>query len=162
LGQGRARHRDERHVAMLEVQASAVDMVGPERAAHAAFLPSRPEHEMLDDQLAASAEEVGERLLSVGSVEHVSLLDLHPRQLAPLGAQAIAQPGEFLLPAQMLLAGNEPLVSGHDAMVRHGSLSGWGCGSAFSAPPLGRSVRMTRAVSPPVEDAPAAISATVV
>ena len=51
---------------------------------------------MIDDQLAASGEEVGERLLTVRPVEDIPFLHLDPGQFTPLGAQLIAQPGEFL------------------------------------------------------------------
>jgi hypothetical protein len=51
-------------------------MVDLERAADTALLPSRTEHEMFDDQLAAAVEEVGERLLAIRCVEDVRLLDL--------------------------------------------------------------------------------------
>ena len=50
---------------------------------------------MINDQLSASVEQVGERFFAVWSVEHVVLLDLDPGQLATLGTQLIAQPGEF-------------------------------------------------------------------
>ena len=72
-------------------------MVGHERAARATLLPIRSEHEVVDDQLAAPVEEVGERDLALGRVENVILLDLHPGQLAPLGAQLVASPRGFLL-----------------------------------------------------------------
>ena len=43
---------------MHEVHEGAVDMVGHKRAARATLFPSRAEHEVIDDQLAAPAEEV--------------------------------------------------------------------------------------------------------
>src|SRR5919198_4564441 len=96
---------------MLEVHESAVDMIDQERAAPATLLPPRTEHEVVHDQLASAAEEVGERLLPFRSVKHVILLDLDPGQFTPLSAQLIAQPGEFLFPCQMGLAGNKPVVA---------------------------------------------------
>jgi hypothetical protein len=81
---------------------------------------------MHDDQLAASVEEVGERLLAVRPVEDIPLLHPDPGQFAALPAQLIAQPGEFLLLAQVLLAGREPLLSRHDAVVIHPALLRFG------------------------------------
>src|SRR5262245_9492349 len=78
---------------------------------------------MIDDQLAASGEEVGERLRAVRPVEHVTFFDLNPGQVAPLGAQLITQPGELLLPRQMGLAGDKPLFLRHDWVVVHHSFS---------------------------------------
>src|SRR5205809_7226873 len=74
---------------------------------------------MIDDQLAASVEEIGERLLAVRPLEDIPLLHPDPGQLAASPAQLIAQTGEFLLLAQVLLARNEPLLSSHVRVVRH-------------------------------------------
>ena len=65
---------------MWEVQIGAVNMIGQERTARATFLPFliRAEHEMIDDQLAAPIEEVGERLLALRTVEPIGLFDLDP------------------------------------------------------------------------------------
>src|SRR5580658_2998014 len=107
---------------MRDMNKRSLDLVGPERAAHAALLPSGAKHEMIDNQLAASTEEICERLLAVGAVEHVVLLDLNPWQLAQLPAQFIVGPGKFLFFRQMRLACGDPLFAGHGWMV-HGSVS---------------------------------------
>src|SRR5437870_9401096 len=104
---------------MREVQVGAVDMIGQERAARALLVPLRTEHEVIDDQMAAPVEEVGERLLAVRPRQHVGLFDLDPGQLAALSAQFIAQPGEFLLLDQVLLSRSEPLLSGNYLMPLH-------------------------------------------
>ena len=62
---------------------------------------SGTEHKMLDDQLAAAVEEVGEGLLPVRAVEHILLFELDPGQFAPLRAQLVAQPRELFLLRQM-------------------------------------------------------------
>src|SRR2546422_5573121 len=108
---------------MCEVHDAAVDMIGHERAAPAALLPPGSEHEMIDNQLAASGEKVGQRLLAVWPVEHIGLLHLDPGQFTALGTQLIAQPGEFLFLDQELLARGEPLVSRYDSVVLHDSIS---------------------------------------
>ena len=51
-------------------------------------LPVRAEHEVVDDELAAPVEQVGERDLSLRRVEDVVLVDLDPGQLAPLRASS--------------------------------------------------------------------------
>src|SRR5580692_9159719 len=56
LGKRRARHREQRHIVMLEMRQGTVEMVGEERAAGAARGPAWAEHEMIDDELAAAAE----------------------------------------------------------------------------------------------------------
>src|ERR1700730_18716616 len=69
---------------------------------------------MVDDQLTASVEQVSERFLAVGGIENVVLLNLDPRQLAPLGAHLVTQTGKCLFLLQMRLAGNKPFVLGHN------------------------------------------------
>ncbi|MCY1452879.1 hypothetical protein D9M71_698360 [compost metagenome] len=63
-----------------------VDVVGQERATGAAFVPAVGEHEVVNDQLAAATEQVGEFQFSVESLEVVVLVDFYPGQGAALGA----------------------------------------------------------------------------
>jgi len=49
-----------RLVAGAQVREGAVEVVRHERTAPAAFLPARPEHEVVDDKLAAPLEKVGQ------------------------------------------------------------------------------------------------------
>src|SRR5690349_7476092 len=101
----------------------ASDMVALERAADAALLLSRRQHEMLDDQLAAAVEQIGQGRLSGRRVERVGLVDLDPRQRAPLGAQAVAQSRHLLFLGEERGAGLEPFVAGYDAMFHDQSPS---------------------------------------
>jgi hypothetical protein len=119
LGQRRSRNRHQRHVVMLEMDESAVDVIGLERAADAAFLPSRAEHEMIDDQLAASIEEVGERLLAVRPIEQIGLFDPDPGQLAALPCHLVADLGQRLLMRQMRLARDQPFFPRDDFLRVH-------------------------------------------
>jgi hypothetical protein len=41
---------------------------------------------VIDDQLAAAVEQIGERAFALRRVEDISLLDFDPRKRAPLGA----------------------------------------------------------------------------
>ena len=59
-------HGDERDVSLHQVRQHAVEMVGQERAALAAFRPARPEHEVVDEELAAPMEEICKRADAVG------------------------------------------------------------------------------------------------
>ena len=77
------------------------------------------EHRVIDDQLAASLEEVAERLRPVLALEGVLLLDELPGQIAPLPAQLVAHPGELLLLRQVLLPCLEPLVVFHHLVGCH-------------------------------------------
>src|SRR6476646_3176146 len=92
-------------------------MVGFEGAAEAAFLPIGAEHEMVDDQLAASFEEIGQCDLPVRTVENVLLVDFHPREGATLGGELIAHPGKAFFIGKMLFAGIKPFLARNDLMT---------------------------------------------
>src|SRR5215813_11843402 len=106
----------------------AVEVVHPERADVTGRV-RRPwrmrrrrlgvEHRVIDEQLAPSPEEVAKCLRSVLTLERVGLFDELPRQIAPLPAQLVAHPREFLLLRQVLLTGLEPLVVLHHLMGWH-------------------------------------------
>ncbi|MNN68399.1 hypothetical protein D3C81_1841060 [compost metagenome] len=81
---------------MRQVQVGAVEMVGEERAAGAAFAPSFGEHEVVDQQLTAPGEQVGEAQLAVRAVKTVGLFQLDPGQGAAGGGQFVALVGEGL------------------------------------------------------------------
>ena len=83
----------KRHVAMRQVNPRGIEVVGQERAALASFFPAGSEHEMINDQLAAAGEKIGERLRTVRAFEDVVLLDAFPRQFAPLPAQFVPLAG---------------------------------------------------------------------
>ncbi len=122
----------KRDVAMRQVHVHAVGVVGHERAARAALLPARPEHEVLHQQLAAALEQVGERARALGRVEDVVLLDAHPGQRAALAGDLVAQAGQFLLARQQRLALGDPVVP---AKRRGGSrCSTWAVASVMCAP----------------------------
>src|SRR5262249_50287037 len=110
-------------VMMVEMNQCTVEMIGQERAAGATRGPIRPEHEVIDDQLTASGEQIGERLFARGCREAIILLDLHPGQRQPFGVDGVAQMCGFFLSQQQRAAGLEPFVARHDSMLHHGGLS---------------------------------------
>ena len=72
----RARHDRERRVTRRQMLAESVGhLVRRGRAARAAVVPARVEHEVLHDQLASSFEQVKERGPSGRAFEHVVLVD---------------------------------------------------------------------------------------
>ena len=83
---------------------------------------------MIDDELAATVEEIGERLLSMRTVEDIRLLDTYPGQRTALGGQFVVLAHEVLLACQESAALGEPLLPaddgvGLDARVGHVDLS---------------------------------------
>src|SRR6266446_10001049 len=77
------------------------------------------EHRVIDHQLAASLEELAERLRPVLALEGVLLFDKLPGQIAPLPAQLVTHPGELLLLRQVPLPRPEPLVVFHHLASCH-------------------------------------------
>src|SRR2546430_2537700 len=92
-------------------------MVGEKRAALAPLFPARTEHEVIDDQLAAAAEKVRERLAAFRAFEHIVLLHSYPRQLAPLTAELIALPSVRFFGRQVCFTRLEPFFSGYDIVA---------------------------------------------
>ena len=129
LLQRRARDQRVRRVARVEVlEEPGRDLVGPRRAARAALLPVGAEHEVVDDQLPAALEQVGQPDLALRAGEAVVLGHLDHRQPAALGAQRVAAAGQLLLLLEQRRAGGEPLVPGHDLWKAHGNrVPAWSC-----------------------------------
>jgi hypothetical protein len=117
LGVRRARNGDHHHVVIDEMDQRALHLVATERTANTALLPLRPEHEVLDDELAAAGEQVGERLLAIGPVEHIALVNLDPGQLAALARQLVMCPKMRFLLGEQRAARCQPFVAG-DGLVR--------------------------------------------
>jgi len=95
---------DERHTPRREMDNGAVETVRGVRATRTTrvrpAVDGRPEHEVVDEQLRAPAEEVGQRLRPVVGLEAVVLVDGHPRQRLPLASELIAPARELLFVGQ--------------------------------------------------------------
>ena len=96
-----------------------VEAIGDRRTARTPFVPLGIEHEVVDEQLRAAAEQIDERGSAMFRVEHVVLVESHPRQLPPLPGQVIVPSGQFLLGIEQLEPGFEPLLARPDPVVRH-------------------------------------------
>ncbi|MGA9006212.1 MAG: hypothetical protein WB495_04800, partial [Xanthobacteraceae bacterium] len=66
-------------------------MVGEIGTARTARFPAGAEHEVIDDELALAAEQIGQGFLAVRPFEHVFLFDLFPGQFAALAAEFVAR-----------------------------------------------------------------------
>src|SRR5579863_5243499 len=69
---------------------------------------------MLDEELAAAGEQLGERDPALGRIENVRLDHPDPRQRAPLGREAVAQARQLLFLLEQRQAGLEPLLARDD------------------------------------------------
>src|SRR6266498_5974754 len=95
------------------------DGVGDRGADGAARLVRRAEHEVVDEQLRATVEELGERLRPRLGLEAVVLLDRHPGELPPLPRELVAASGELLLFGEQLLAGRIEFLLCADLVLGH-------------------------------------------
>src|SRR3954449_2342787 len=85
--------RRDREGDVLRMQVGGMaDLVDEHAAAVAALVLVRPEHEVVEDQLAPAPEQVPKRGLPPRAVELVALLDLRPRQPPALRGKLVAPP----------------------------------------------------------------------
>jgi hypothetical protein len=84
----------------------AIEAVRDRRAARTPCLEVRPEHEVIDEQLRASSEEIGERRCAFVGLEAVFLVDSNPGQLLPLPRQFVAASRQRLLGLEQLESGS--------------------------------------------------------
>jgi hypothetical protein len=116
-GAGDTHHR---YVVMVEVDDETVEGVGDRRAGRAPRVVFRPEHEVVDEQLRASGEELRQRLRPLVGLKGVLLLEPHPRKLQPLPRELVASSRQLLLPLQQLDPRLQPILSRSDRVL-HGS-----------------------------------------
>lgn len=90
------------------------DVVRVPGTARAALLPGGAEHEVIEDELAATVEEIDQADRAMFSLECVGLVDLHHRQAATFGGERIAGSGGRFLLDQKGVAGGLPLRLGDD------------------------------------------------
>src|SRR5262245_66680487 len=94
-------------------------LVEEHRAAFAARRLVGPEHEVVEQELAAPVEEVYEPRLPVRALEHVVLRDLHPRQAAALGRERVVSARELLLLRTEPLERRLPFLPSDDPRTGH-------------------------------------------
>src|SRR6516225_1534952 len=99
----------------------AVEMVRQIRATRAAGLPARAQHEVIDDQLALAAEQLGKRLLALRRIENVVLFHSLAWQFAAFAAERIAGAGKGFFFGEMGLARSDPFIVGNDFVRFHGA-----------------------------------------
>src|SRR5205823_12551186 len=122
LRERRPRHDVERHVVIREVDDGAVEPVRDRGAGRAACRVLRPEHEVVDEELRASLEEIGQGRRALVGVETVLLVDRDPGQLLPPSRQLVTPPCQLFLGFEQLEPGCQPLFTCPRLVIGHGSL----------------------------------------
>src|SRR4051812_6418430 len=90
--------------------------VGPDRTERAVVLPLRTEHEVVDDELTPSVEEIRQRPLSAHTIKDVRFRHFLPRQRAALLVQLVPKPRELLFFFEKCGSGGEPLFMRYDCV----------------------------------------------
>lgn len=107
---------------MLEMLSRTVDLIREQGAAGTALLPVGAKHEVVDNELAASVEQVRERYRAVGGFKDIVFPDLDPRERPALLRQPVAFAGPRLLLGEQGSACLYPLGFRDDFMLGHGYL----------------------------------------
>ena len=82
---------------------------------------------MLHQQLAVAVEQIGQRALALGRVEHIGFVDAHPGQGAALAGEFVGLVAQGFFLCQQRLALGDPLVAGHHGVVGEGGFGEGGC-----------------------------------
>src|SRR6266852_4000582 len=113
------RHRAERDVVIGEVDDGAVEAVRDRRAVRTPCRVLGPEHEVIDEELRASSEEIGEGRGALVGLEAVLLVDANPGQSLSPPRQFVAPPRQRLLGLEQLQPGRKPLFTCSGLMIGH-------------------------------------------
>ena len=130
LVERRARHHDERDIVVLEVRDAAGEAVGDRRAARTAFVPVRPEHEVIDEHLRTPAEQIAQRRIAVFGREPVVVLKRHPGQVTPPSRKLVAAARQFPFSFEQLEARCEPFVASAECVGCHRRFVSFACRAA--------------------------------
>src|SRR6185369_5323127 len=112
--------RQHGDVASGEMRNDVIEAVSPEGTAMAGRLGLWRIHEMIDDELAPTGEEIAEALGAIRCLEAIILGDPHPGEIAPGLAQLFAQLGKILFHQQQALACLEPFLLRDDTVAPDG------------------------------------------
>jgi len=107
---------------MLEMLPCAVDLIRQQRTAGAALHPVETKHEVIDDKLTASVEQLRECHRTVDAFEDIVLLDFDPGQCTALLRQAVPLARPCLLFREKRAPRLDPLLFRDDFMLGHDDL----------------------------------------
>src|SRR5207247_111305 len=119
LRERRPRDRRKRDVVIRQVDDGAVEAIRDRRTRRTPRLIVGPEHEVIDEELRAPPEEVGQRGAALVGIELVLLVDPDPRQLLPAPRQLVAAVRQLFLRLEQLEPGSKPLFTCPRLMLRH-------------------------------------------
>jgi len=119
LRERRPRHRAKRDVMVREVDDGAVEPIRDRRAGRTPRRVVGPEHEVVDEELRAPSEEIGEGRRARVGLKAVRLVHSNPRQRPPPPRQLVAAPRQLLLGPEQLQPGRKPFFTCSGFVVGH-------------------------------------------
>jgi hypothetical protein len=101
------------------VHGEAVKAVRVRRACRAAACVLGAEHEVIDDELRSSSEQIGKRRHALVGLKTVFLVNSNPRQPLPPLRQFVATPCQLLLGLEQLQPGRKPFITCSNLVISH-------------------------------------------
>src|SRR5579863_3581904 len=123
---------------VLKRDDGAVEAVRDGRARRAPGGEIGPEHEVVDEELRAPAEEICQRGAALVGLESILLVDSYPWQLLPPPRQLVAAPRQLFLRLEQIDPRGQPLFTCPGDVLRHRSSLLRMVTSAASARPFDR------------------------
>src|SRR5262245_6794090 len=102
-----------------QMHCASTEAIGDSGAGWAPRLVVRSEHEVVDEELRTSPEEVLQPGAPFIRVKSVILFDPNPRQFLPPSCQLVAAPRQFLFRLEQVESGLQPLVTCCDRVFGH-------------------------------------------
>src|SRR5262245_49731491 len=102
-----------------QMDREAVEAVRDTRAARAPRREVGSKHEVIDEELRASPEEIGEGRFALVGLEAIVLVDSNPGQLLPPSSELVATLGQGFLGLQQLEPRRKPLLTCASLVFRH-------------------------------------------
>ena len=119
LRKRRTRHRRERDVMVRQMNDKSVEAIGDRRTGRTPRRVVGPEHEVVDEQLRASGEQIRQRGRARIGLEPVLLVDPHPRQRLTPPRHLVAATGQLLLRLEQFEPRFQPLLACSGHVFRH-------------------------------------------
>src|SRR5215208_4707286 len=104
---------------VLKVHGEAVKAARDCRACRAAASVLGAEHEVIDEKLRTSSEQIDKRRLALVGLKTVLLVNSNPRQPLPPLRQFVATPCQRLLCLEQLQPGRKPLFTCSNLVISH-------------------------------------------
>ena len=102
-----------------QMHGDPVEPVRDRRARRAPCGVIGPEHEVIDEKLRASPEEIGERGFALVGLESILLNNAHPRQFLPPPCDLVAAPCQLFLGLEQIETGGKPFFTCSSLVIGH-------------------------------------------